>query len=160
MRPKLLLVDDELSIRESLRKLLQAEQYEVVLAVDGKEAVDKFRGDPTHFDLVLTDLNMPVRNGWASIDRLLEVNPLLPIVLFTGMPNQRDLAESSRVSALVEKPIDVPAFLSLIRELLAGQRSQLPELALGRQPFQYLHSNQNFGKERSGDPYSHWGLNE
>jgi CheY-like chemotaxis protein len=158
MQPKILLVDDEPSIRESLRKLLQAEEYDVVLAADGREAVDKFGGDPTHFDLVLTDLNMPVRNGWASVDRLLEVNPLLPIIVFTGMPNQRELAEASAVTALVEKPIDVPALLHLMRKLLAGP--QLQGLLRQRHPFHYIPSRHELGNEYRADPYAHWGLNE
>ena len=161
MRPTILLADDDLSVRESLRKLLQTEQYEVVLAVDGKEAVDRFLADPNQFDLILTDLNMPLRNGWASIDRLLEVNPLLPVILLTGMPNQRELAEASQVSALVEKPIDVPALLHLIRELLAeisqGQRHRLPRKET---LFHYVRAYDGFSEQQQTNPYSHWGLNE
>jgi CheY-like chemotaxis protein len=157
MKPRLLLVDDEQSIRESLRKLPQAEEYDVVLAVDGKEAVDAFRGDPTHIDLVLIDLNMPVRNGWASVDRLLDVNPRLPIIVLTGMSHQRELAEASEVSALVEKPIDVPALLRLIRELLAaipqGGIEGLPRRQ--HQPFHYVPSSRDSGNSQTVDPYVH-----
>lgn len=161
MRPTILLADDDLSVRESLRKLLQSEQYEVVLAVDGKEAVDRFLADPNQFDLILTDLNMPLRNGWASIDRLLEVNPLLPVILLTGMPNQRELAEASQVNALVEKPIDVPALLHLIRELLAEiSQGQLHRLPRKETLFHYVRAYDGFSEHQQTYPYSHWGLNE
>ena len=61
---------------------------------------------------------MPLKNGWATMDRLLEVNPSLPVLIVTGQPNQDELAEAAGVSALVEKPIDVPALLQLIHKLL------------------------------------------
>ena len=160
MRSTLLVVDDEVYVRESLRKLLQAEDYEVILAADGKEAVDKFRVDPAHFGLVLTDLNMPIRNGWASVDRLLELSPLLPIVVLTGMSNQRELAENSGVSALVEKPIDVPKFLDLLQDLLANsQRGACNGPPAPHPPFHYLCSSRS-SNEQPVDPYAHWGLNE
>jgi len=160
MRPKVLLVDDEPSIRESLRKLLQAEQYDVILAANGKEAIETFRSATIQFDLVLTDLDMPLRNGWASVDQLLEVDPWLPIILLTGMPNQRELAETSHVSALVEKPIDVPALLHLMQELLAEtQGTDLQRPPLGHPPFHYVPPSQSV-LIRHVDPHSHWGLNE
>jgi two-component system, cell cycle sensor histidine kinase and response regulator CckA len=161
MRPTILLADDDRAVRESLRKLLHTEQYEVVLAVDGKEAVEKFLADPKQFDLILTDLNMPLRNGWASMDRLLEVKPFLPVILLTGMVNQRQLAETSQVSALVEKPINVPALLHLIRELLAEiTRGQLHRLPPKQRRFHYVPAYDAFPTRPQTDPYAHWGLNE
>jgi DNA-binding response OmpR family regulator len=155
-RAKLLLADDERSIRESLRKLFQAEQYDVVLAANGEEAVTKFQGASTEIDLVLIDFNQPLGNRSASINRFRQLNPLLPILVLTRMPNQRAVAEASQVSALVEKPIDVPALLLFIRQLLGAiQHSQLQGLPPGRQAFQYLPSNQDFAPPH-GDPYSPW----
>jgi len=161
MKPRVLLVDDDWSIREALSKLLRAEQYEVILAADGKEAVDLFRDDPAHFDLVLADLNMPLRNGWASVDRLLELNSLLPIVILTGMSHQRELAEAAKVSALVEKPIDVPAFLNLLRELVADiEACEFEDVRRRGHRFHYIPPNHDRGSQMPLDPYSHWGLNE
>src|SRR5208282_3218080 len=116
---KVLIADDDASVRESLRKLLHGEGYQVVSVANGAEAVETFYREQNQIDLLLVDLNMPLKNGWATVDRLIEVNPSLPILIVTGQPNQFEMAEAAGVSALVEKPIDVPALLQVIHKLLA-----------------------------------------
>ena len=69
-------------------------------------------------DLLILDLNMPVKNGWATLEWLAEVNPLLPVMIITGRPNQRALAETAGADALMEKPLDVPLLLQTVRELM------------------------------------------
>ena len=116
MTKRILLVDDERSIRESLSKILRAEKYEVVLAETSQEAIEKHGAE--RIDLLILDLNMPVKNGWDTLEWLAEVNPLLPVMIITGRPNQRALAETAGADALMEKPLDVPLLLQTIRELL------------------------------------------
>ena len=116
MTKRILLVDDDRSIRESLSKILQAESYEVVLAENGQEAIEKHGVE--RIDLLILDLNMPVQNGWAALERLVGIDPLLPVVIITGRSNQRAPAETSGADALMEKPLDVPLLLQTIRELL------------------------------------------
>jgi DNA-binding NtrC family response regulator len=115
MTKRILLVDDERSIRESLSKFLGAENYELVLAENGQEAVEK-HGDQ-RIDLLILDLNMPVVNGWLTLDWLAAVNPLLPVIIITGHSNQRALAETAGAAVLMEKPLDVPLLLQTVREL-------------------------------------------
>lgn len=116
MNERILVVDDERSIREALTKVLHAENYDVVLAETGPEAVDRYGGG--HIDLLLLDLNLPGGNGWSTLGWLAKVNPLLPVIIITGRANQRELAEKSGADALMEKPLDVPLLLRTIRELL------------------------------------------
>ena len=116
MTKRILLVDDDRSIRESLSKILRAENYEVVLAENGQEAIEKHGTE--RIDLLILDLNMPVKNGWATLERLVGIDPLLPVVIITGRSNQRALAETAGADALMEKPLDVPLLLQTIRELL------------------------------------------
>ena len=117
MTKRILLVDDERSIRESLNKILRAEIYEVVLAENGQEAIEKHGAE--RIDLLLLDLNMPVINGRFILDWLAAVNPLLPFIIITGRSNQHALAERAGADALMEKPLDVPLLLQTICELLA-----------------------------------------
>ena len=93
---KVLVADDDESVRESLRKLLHGEGYQVILAVNGAEAVAAFRREQARIDLLLVDLNMPLKNGWATLDRLREVNPSLPVFILTGMSHQSELAEDRK----------------------------------------------------------------
>jgi len=120
MTKRILVVDDDRSIRESLSKILQAENYEVVLGENGQEAIEKHGAE--HIDLLILDLNPDaagVRNAWATLERLIGINPLLPVVIITGRSNQRSLAETAGADALMEKPLDVPLLLQTICELLA-----------------------------------------
>ena len=109
-------MDDERSIRESLSKILGAENYEVVLAENGHEAIEKHGAQ--RIDLLILDLNMPVKNGWDTLDWLVKIDPVLPVVIITGRSNQRALAETAGADALMEKPLDVPLLLQTIRELM------------------------------------------
>jgi DNA-binding response OmpR family regulator len=117
MKRKLLVVDDDRQIRESLRKLLRAEGYEVTLAATGKEGIEKFNAE--RFDLLLLDLNLPDHNGWDVFETLTSHNPFLPIIIITGRDKQYDLAAGAGVGALIEKPLNVPRLLQIIPELLA-----------------------------------------
>jgi DNA-binding NtrC family response regulator len=113
---RILLVDDERSIRESLRKILRAENYEIVLAENGQEAIEKHGVE--RIDLLILDLNMPVKSGPATLDWLVEIDPLLPVIIITGRANQGALADMAGADVLMEKPLDVPLLLQTIRELM------------------------------------------
>ena len=117
MKRTILIVDDDAPIRESMRKLLQAECYQVVLAANGEEALEKFV--PEKVDLLLLDLNLPAKSGWDLFERFSSINPLLPIIIITGRQNQHKLAAAAGVGALMEKPLDVPVLLQSITALLA-----------------------------------------
>ena len=65
MSTKILVVDDEQTIRESLAKILRAEGYEIVLAENGQEAIEKLVQES--FNLLLLDLGLPVKDGWDIV---------------------------------------------------------------------------------------------
>jgi CheY-like chemotaxis protein len=117
MKKNVLLVDDDAAVRQSVRKVLEGAGYEVAAASDGEEAVVQFV--PEQIDLVLLDLNLPLRNGWDVFERLTTRYPFVPVIIITGMPNQYRTALAAGASALMEKPIDVPALLKTIEDLLA-----------------------------------------
>lgn len=117
MKEKVLVVDDDASVRESLRKVLEDVGYQVVVAADGREAVEQFEGG--HVDLLLLDIGLPVRNGWDAFERITNEAPVLPIIIITGQANQNDLAVAAGVGALMEKPLDVTGLLNTMQELLA-----------------------------------------
>lgn len=116
MKKRVLVVDDDSSVRNSLAEVLRNEDYDVATACDGHEAVRKFHEGG--IDLVLLDLNLPVKSGWDCFERLSGINPLIPVVVITARPHQYEMARNAGVGALMEKPLDFPLLLALISELL------------------------------------------
>jgi CheY-like chemotaxis protein len=146
MTKRILVVDDESSIREALSKVLHAEDYEVVSAENGQEAIEKFGQEK--IDLLLLDLGLPVKDGWETLEWLAGVNPLLPIIIITGRHAQRELAERAGADALMEKPLDVPRLLQTIRELVAEPMERLAERASQRTPgFRYVSCDRELFRE-------------
>jgi CheY-like chemotaxis protein len=114
---RVLIADDTPSVRESLAKLLRAEGYEVEVAANGKEALEKF--DPERIDLVLLDLDMPVTNGWDALERLMAIKPDQAVIIITGKSEPRSWIDVCRAGILMEKPINVTVLLGAIRQALA-----------------------------------------
>ena len=117
------MVDDDEAVRSGLRCLLVTEGYEVIVAVNGFQAVAAYRRHPC--DLALIDMNMPLQNGWGAIASLRALAPKLPIIIITARPDQRTVAREAEVE-LMEKPLDPPVLLRRIGELLLPAPSQVP----------------------------------
>jgi DNA-binding response OmpR family regulator len=117
MNERLLVVDDDESVRESLKRVLQGAGYEVVLAAGGLEAAVRF--DPEQIDLLLLDLSLPNQSGWDVFEGVTTRYPCVPVIIITGLPDQYRTAVAAGVGALFEKPVEVPALLTAIEALLA-----------------------------------------
>jgi DNA-binding response OmpR family regulator len=129
-------VDDDLTVRDSLNDVLLAEGYFVIPAEDGQQALDLANRSPV--DLVLLDLNMPVKNGWDTFEQLTREHPLIPVIIATARPNQLFTALGAGVGALLEKPMDIPALLRTMEKLLAETSEQrLARLAGKQTKFHY-----------------------
>jgi len=120
MKKNVLIVDDDLSVRESLGKVLKDVGYSVIEAAGGAEAVERFKSGQV--DLLLLDIGLPIRNGWDTFASITSQAPAFPIIIITGKDNQYDTAVAAGVGALMEKPLDVAQLLKTIQELLAESR--------------------------------------
>jgi len=116
MKQRVLVVDDDASIRDSLKKVLGEAGYEVALAAGGLEALG--RCELEQIDLVLLDLNLPNQSGWDVFGRLTAHHPYIPVIIITGLANQYLTALTAGAGALMEKPIEVPVLLKTMDELL------------------------------------------
>jgi len=117
MKHKLIITDDDPSVRLALGNLLDREGYQVAMAASGDESLARLLQEGP-FDLMLLDLNMPGKSGWDTFERVTALNPLLPVLVITARPDQEALAKAAGVSALAEKPLDLPHLLGTIRELI------------------------------------------
>jgi len=133
---RILLVDDDPMVRDSLNDVLVAEGCIVIPAENGQQAIDLARQSPV--DLVLLDLNMPVKNGWDTFEQLTREHPTLPIIIVTARPNQLFTALGAGAGALLEKPMDIPTLLQTMESLLAETAAQrLARLAGKKAEFHY-----------------------
>jgi DNA-binding NtrC family response regulator len=117
VKEKVLIVDDDASVRESLRKVLESVGYKVALAANGQEAAKQF--EDGQVSLLLLDIGLPVKNGWDTFEHITNKAPALPIIITTGPANQPDMAVAAGVGTLMEKPLDVTGLLVTMEELLA-----------------------------------------
>ncbi len=137
MKKKILLVDDDPGVRRMLQRVLEEEDYAVVGAANGLEALEWVtKAAP---DLVLLDLSLPIQNGWDTFERLSTDYPLLPVMVITARPNQLFPALASGAGAFMEKPLDLPKLLRTIGELLTeSAAARLVRQAGDRAEFHYL----------------------
>ena len=116
LRPRLLIVDDDDAIRESLGEALAEDGFEVVLAANGREALDLLRSNPRPSALLL-DLMMPVMNGWEFRreqlnDPLLRDIPVL-VISASGASPQTLLSQLGDVE-LIPKPVPYGGLLKAL----------------------------------------------
>jgi len=128
---RILVVDDDSTVRDSLNDVLVSEGCVVIPAENGQQALEL--ADRLPVDLALLDLNMPVKNGWDTFERLTAEHPLIPIIIATARPNQLFMAINAGVGALLEKPMDIQMLLRTMSNLLAESAEQRLARLAGKQ---------------------------
>ncbi|HPF51694.1 MAG TPA: sigma-54 dependent transcriptional regulator [Draconibacterium sp.] len=115
---KILVVDDERSIRNTLKDILEYEKYEVDLAEDGQKALEKVGS--AEYDIILCDIKMPGLDGIEVLERLSELTPDTPVVMISGHGNIDTAVESIKKGAFdyIEKPLDLNRLLITIRNAM------------------------------------------
>lgn len=116
MKNKILLADDDKSVRKSLARVLESEGFDVLTAEDGRAAVREFIAEFP--DLVLLDLNMPDKDGWEAFDLIETLHPFVPVIIITARPHQFGRAKMAGADALMEKPLDFPLLVQTVNRLL------------------------------------------
>jgi excisionase family DNA binding protein len=111
-RPRVLVADDESSIRELLSKTLALAEYEVETAQDGRAALDRLRLG--RYDLLIADLKMPGLDGLTLIREARRLKSDLPVIIITGFSTESSAIEAVNhgVSGYLTKPFRVPQVLA------------------------------------------------
>ncbi|TNF36258.1 MAG: diguanylate cyclase, partial [Gammaproteobacteria bacterium] len=121
--PLLLVVDDDIVIRGMLKKALQRQQYDVVEAPNGSEAIEIFRHSRP--DLVLLDVLMPVMNGYDACEAMRKLDPerTVPILMLTGLDDVSsvDRAFDAGATDFITKPINWSLFAQRVRYALQAR---------------------------------------
>jgi CheY-like chemotaxis protein len=115
---RILVIDDEDSVRKILYQMLKAKGYQVVVASSGEEGIERFKQEP--FDLVFTDLGMPRMSGWEVGRALKEIDPKIPIALITGwgVELNREKMKETGIDLVVSKPFNFDQVVRLVSEAM------------------------------------------
>ncbi len=115
---KILVIDDERSIRNTLKDILEYEKYSVDLAEDGIKGIEKVKGNL--YDVVLCDIKMPGMDGIEVMEQLGQISPDTPVVMISGHGNIDTAVESIKKGAFdyIEKPLDLNRLLITIRNAM------------------------------------------
>lgn len=120
----ILLVDDETSLLKMGKNQLERFGYRVITKTDPLKALEAFKGNPSWFDLVITDMTMPGMTGDRLAEKILEIAPDTPIILCTGYSSKidRERARKIGIRTYVEKPFDKQRIARLVRQVIDGNR--------------------------------------
>ena len=123
--PAILVVDDELSMREFLSILLEKEGYAVATAADAASALQLL--DEQEFDLVLSDIRMPGMGGLSLLDKIKEKNSEIPVILITAFASPEDAVTAMKSGAFdyITKPFKVDEMLGSLKSALSNT-AELP----------------------------------
>ncbi len=118
-QPRLLVIDDDPTVRSLLRDLLGALDYAVDEAPGGAEGLAQFRRDS--YDLVLTDLAMPGMSGWEVAEAVRSASPGAPVILVTGSATDLDAQRADALGVtILHKPVPLADLRTAVRQALGS----------------------------------------
>ena len=117
-RARILVVDDEASIRDLLARTLALAEYDVDTEADGSTAFGRIRA--ADYDLLIADLSMPGMDGLTLIRQVRRIRADLPVIIITGFPSESSAIEAVNlgVTGYLRKPFRVPEVLEAARKAL------------------------------------------
>ena len=121
---KILVIEDDPQIRETLEKLLSTEGYQVEVAETGKEAIEKT--EKKWFNVALIDIRLPDISGTQLLTELREGNPKMRKIIVTGFPTLPNAIEAlnKQADAYLTKPFEMLKMIEIIKDQLALQESE------------------------------------
>jgi len=115
---RILVAEDDEAVRALVARALTQDGHDTVVAADGGEALEVIHGEQGRFDLLLTDIKMPVMDGIALALSTARDHPDITILLMTGYADQRERAHG--LDALIHDVLAKPFSLSDLRESVRG----------------------------------------
>ena len=125
MAKKILLVDDEVTLLETLSEALEITGYEVTIAMNGQDGIEKFEAGT--FDLVITDMFMSKLNGLRLLEVIRKSTNDVPVILMTGHTLSKDEISyfPQKPDAYITKPFTIASMNKLITELFEKKTIKL-----------------------------------
>ena len=123
---RILLTEDDEAVRSFVKRALELDGHKVDVAEDGGEAIEKLAHEQGEFDLLVSDIKMPVMDGIALALHTARDFPKMPILLMTGFADQRERANGldALVHDIITKPFSLADIRKAVRGAIAGELSQ------------------------------------
>jgi signal transduction histidine kinase len=118
-RRPILLVDDEETLLELGKRLLEEKDFEVLTAETGEEAIEIYRKRGREIRLIILDLLMPGMGGWKAYQQLLQIDPEVKVLFTSGYSGAKEFEEQIRMRPFLRKPYRVEEFLTSVEKALA-----------------------------------------
>lgn len=117
---KVLLVDDEIAVLEVTTKMLEHLGYKVTATSSSVNALDLFRTDPDQFDLIITDMTMPIITGDKLARMIMEIRVGMPVILYSGYCQNitEEKIKEMGVSKFIMKPLNMKSLSEAISTVL------------------------------------------
>ena len=121
-KPQILLIDDSEATLDGIKSFLD-ERYEVFTATNGMDGLKELEGNENLFDLVITDLVMPLVGGVEVVSLLKQRSPRTPIIVMTGWEQHaKDMPSEARADLVLVKPFDLEELDRSVSKLLSARR--------------------------------------
>jgi DNA-binding NtrC family response regulator len=128
--PVILVVDDELAIRELMKARLEIEGFEVITAANGLDGLEAYKEHRNHVDLVVTDIDMPAMNGSDMIQHIFQMTPAMKVIVASGNTRSHSAAEMSAVNgSLLQKPYTARELTEAVYLLLSSRPVEERQMA-------------------------------
>ncbi|WP_305986682.1 response regulator [Roseibium sp. MMSF_3544] len=123
---RILLTEDDEAVRSFVKRALELDGHSVNVAEDGGEAVEVLAHEKGEFDLLVSDIKMPVMDGIALALHAARDFPDMPILLMTGFADQRERANGldTLVHDIITKPFSLADIRKAVRDAIAGELPQ------------------------------------
>ena len=113
---KILIVEDEESVRQALTKIFENYGHKVTAARDGQEGL-KIYGQQGDFDIVFTDLSLPGISGWEVADAIKSKDPKVPVVILSGWEVPESDERIGKVERVLNKPVKIKDMMKAVKDL-------------------------------------------
>ena len=122
--PKLLIIDDNKEVLTSLHTFFAGKDYDIVAASNGLDALKLLEDKSIAFDLIITDIVMPVVSGVAVISVTKKKFPEIPVIAITGWGEHPEaLAAEANADMVLEKPFDLHELEKIVSRILAQKQA-------------------------------------
>ena len=118
-----LLVDDEQIIRKTVRTMLETLGYDVIVAENGKEGVEKYITNYKNIDIVILDMIMPIMNGREAFEEMKKINSECKVILSSGFSKTEDVVEMKKLglAGFIRKPYRFEYLSQILAENIEGK---------------------------------------